>query len=367
MSTRSGWWPLALSRRAALGLEPFAAPVTAFILLGVAVGPLGVGMLSPAVLTYMDVVVTLALATLGLLIGIAAARQAPAMPRLTAASSLEAAITITMVAGAVFVLLGRWGMPFGTPALVIALALGVSASASSAPATAHRGDRTHDVAARVADLDDLLPILLGAFVIGFASPETPAGARAAMISILAGLGSGLCGWLLFERAAGDAERGVFVLGCLGLIGGAAAYAGASPLLAGMAAGWFWVAAPGHADRLVGQDLKKIEHPLVVLLLITAGASIRADLLGFWLFVPYVTFRLCGKLIGGWTASRIAPHVAPSDLGTYLIPPGVMGIAFALNVAQVAPAAAVPVVGAVTLGAIMCELLSVLIMPAGRRA
>jgi hypothetical protein len=365
----SGWRhaTLALQRRAALGLEPVTAPVIIFIPLGIALGPLGAGILSQTALVYLDVVVTLALATLGVLVGVAGARQAPAMPRLAAAASVEALITIVIVAGAVFVLLGRWGVPLGTPALVVALALGVSASASAAPAIPLPGDDKHDIATRVADLDDLLPILLAGLVIGFASLDTPTGLRATGVAILVGLGIGGCGWLLFERAEGEAERGVFVLGCLALIGGAAAYAGGTPLLAGLAAGWFWVMAPGQADRLVAKDLRKIEHPLVVMLLITAGATVQSDLLGLWLFVPYVTFRLGGKLIGGWTASRLAPEVAPSDLGTYLIPPGVIGIAFALNLNQVAPAAAAPVVTAVALGAVTCELLTLIISPAGRRA
>jgi hypothetical protein len=46
--------------------------------------------------------------------------------------------------------------------------------------------------------------------------------------------------------------------------------------------------------------------------------------------------MAGKLVGGWLASRMAPGVAPSDLGAYLIPPGVIGVAFALNLQQVAP-------------------------------
>lgn len=369
MNIARGWRhaALALQRRAALGLGPVTAPVTVFIPLGIAIGPLGLGLLTPTALGALDVVVTLALATLGVLVGAAGARQAPAMPRLAAAASVEALVTTTIVAGAVFVLLGRWGVPLGTPALVVAIALGVSAAASAAPASALPGDEHHDLATRVADFDDLLPILLAGLVIGFATPETPGGFRAAGVAILVGLGIGACGWLLFERSEGEAERGVFVLGCLALIGGATAFAGGTPLIAGLAAGWFWVVAPGQADRLVAQDLRKIEHPVVVLLLITAGASVQADLLGLWLFVPYVTFRLGGKLIGGWMASRLAPGVAPSDLGTYLIPPGVIGIAFALNLNQVAPGAAVPVVAAVALGAVMCELLTLFIAPAARRA
>ena len=102
----------------------------------------------------------------------------------------------------------------------------------------------------------------------------------------------------------------------------------------------------------------------------AGADAVADLAtgagccaGIWLFAPYVVFRTTGKLAGGWLASRLAPEVAPSDLGAYLIPPGVIGIAFALNVLQVSPDHAAPIVFAVSAGAIVSELLAVVVTPA----
>ena len=102
--------------------------------------------------------------------------------------------------------------------------------------------------------------------------------------------------------------------------------------------------------------------MVVLLLVTAGASLQPTLAGVWLFAPYVLFRTAGKLIGGWVASRIASEVAPSDLGAYLLPPGVIGIAFALNILQVAPESAVPIVFAVSAGAVVNELLALIVTP-----
>ena len=42
-------------------------------------------------------------------------------------------------------------------------------------------------------------------------------------------------------------------------------------MVGLAAGVFWTLAPGRADRIVQDDLKKVQHPLVVLLLLIAGA------------------------------------------------------------------------------------------------
>jgi hypothetical protein len=79
------------------------------------------------------------------------------------------------------------------------------------------------------------------------------------------------------------------------------------------------------------------------------------------------FRLAGKLIGGWTASRVTAGVAPSDLGAYLVPPGVIGIAFALNLQQIAPDSAGSLVFAVALGALASELLALFVTPRRRVA
>jgi hypothetical protein len=148
-----------------------------------------------------------------------------------------------------------------------------------------------------------------------------------------------------------------------VIGGIAEYLGTSPLACGLAAGYVWARTPGHTDRLARDDLRKVQHPLVVLLLVTAGASLEPSTAGLWLFAPYVLFRIAGKLLGGWLASRVAPGVAPADLGAYLIPPGVLGIAFALNVQQVAGEAAAPLVFAIVAGAVAAEIVSLVVVPA----
>lgn len=352
-------------RRAALGLGPVAAPFLVFIPMGILVGPFGIDLISSDLLAHLDAVVTLALSTLGVFIGVAAGLEGRTVRRLFAASTLEAAVTITVVASALIVLLTAWQLPLGAGATLTALSLAVCAAASSAPVSEHSDTADLQTAARVADLDDVLPIALGAFVIGAAAgAHGPVGGAALAVAL--GLGVGTCGWLLFERAHSAAERGVFVLGTLALLGGAAAYSGASPLMAGMIAGWFWVVMPGRADRLMADDLRKVQHPLIVLVLITAGASLEPSIAGVWLFAPYVVFRLSGKLLGGWAASRIARGIAPADLGAYLLPPGVIGVAFALNVAQVAPAAA-PLVFAVTIGAFACELIALVLTPVPDRA
>jgi hypothetical protein len=356
-----------LRTRAALGLRPVTAPVMVFVPIGIAIGPRGVGLLPAEALPHLDVVIALALATLGVFIGIAAGGEGRAARRLLAASTLEASVTIAIVTLTVSLLVETWGMSLALPPWLIGLALGISASASAAPYVPGGENGARRIAARVADLDDVLPIVVGGAVIVLASGSPQPLGRQVAITIALGLGVGATGLLLLEHSEGRAERGVFVLGMMALLGGSASYLGLSPLLTGLAAGWLWAVAPGGSDRVVADELLKVQHPLVVLVLLAAGAHVQPTIIGVWLFAPYVVFRIAGKLVGGWVASRLAPAIAPSTLGAYLLTPGVIGIAFALNIEQVSPSVADAMVFSVASGAIACELLALAVTPAPRPA
>jgi hypothetical protein len=331
-----------------------------FLPLGILLGPSGADIITADALGHLDVVISVVLATLGVFIGIAVGTQRPPR-RLATASTIEALITVITVAAATYVLLRAWEMPSSLPYALVAVGLGVCASASAAPAIGDADERARRIAARVADLDDVLPIIAGGAILAMIGGNETGPVSALALSIGLGGAISVSGWLLFERTHG-AERDVFVLGTLALLGGSAAYLETSPLLAGLAAGLLWARAPGQTEQIVEMHLRKVQHPMVVLLLVTAGASLQPTLAGVWLSAPYVLFRTCGKLIGGWVAARIASEVAPSDLGAWLVPPGVIGIAFALNMPQVAPEGAVPIVFAVSAGAVVSELLALFVTP-----
>jgi hypothetical protein len=142
----------------------------------------------------------------------------------------------------------------------------------------------------------------------------------------------------------------------------------SALLTGLTAGLFWRLAPGRADRVIHGDLRGFQHPLVVLLLLVAGASLQLSRTALWLLAPLLLFRLVGKLLGGWAASRFVP-AAPADLGAHLLPPGVIGIAFAMAFQQVSAShtgAAVVVVTATAVASLAGELLAVAALASLRR-
>ncbi len=367
-AARFGRLDLLLRTRAALGLKATPAPALVLVPLGVILGPHVLNLFSPNVLAHLDAVVSVALAALGVFVGLALDIRSSQDRRLALAADLESGVTVVIVAAATLLLLHAWQAPVDAPPLAIALALGICASASSGGAAEVRGSLYHVLATHIAELDDVMPIAVGGFVIvalrGATLSQT---ILFAGLTVLLGLLVGIAGWLLFERAHDAPERGVFIVGTVVLLGGLTAYLSLSPLLAGMVAGVFWRLSPGSADRIIRSDLQKIQHPLVLLLLLTAGASLEWSRLAIWLFAPFVLFRVTGKLTGAKLAERLSAPLTPAELGAYLLPPGVIGIAFALNVQQVAsPVTGAAIVTAVAAGSLACELLALIELPGRER-
>lgn len=353
--------------RAALGLAQAATPVALFVPLGFALGPRGIGALSGDAIAHLDPVISVAIATLGVLVGIALGREARGAGAILLAASVEAGVTLVVVALASLVLVTQWGLPIATP-VAAALMLGICASVSSVGPAEPEFAPDQRVAARIADLDDVAPIIIGAIVVPGLWAPVDRMAAYGVTGVFSALGVATAAWLLFERVRDDAARGVFVLGALALLGGSAAYLAASPLLTGLVAGLFWAVSPGKADSIISEDLRKFQHPLVVVLLIVAGAILAPSRVALWLAVPFVLFRVVGKLIGGRVAARLVPALPSAELGTSLIWPGVVGVAFALNFQQVAPPAiGSAVLAAAAIGAVASELLALLITPLPARA
>ncbi len=362
-----GWFFSLLRTRSALGLAPSLTPGIIFMPMGILLGPLALNLITGDLRTLLDLSVTLALTLLGIFVGIAFGREIPSAGRLLVAASLESAVTIVAVAGATLFIITTTALPLDASAVIVALALGLCASASSATSADPDADPAAAIATRVADLDDILPIVVAAAIFTLAAGTGTERWWIALTPIGAGLATGLVGWLLFERAQSVAERAVYVLGTVALAGGAAAYMHVSPLSVGLVAGLFWTLMPGRADRIVQDDLGKLQHPLVVLLLMTAGALWVPSAVGIWLLVPFLLFRLAGKVAGGWIAARVVGDVHPGDMAAYLLSPGVVTIAFALNFQQILPpAAGAALLSAVMIGTAIFEVFAVVSLPLWRR-
>jgi len=329
-------WLQPLRTRAVLGLTPVVAPAVVFVPIGAVLGPSFTNVLNPTVLGYLDAVVAVALAVLGVFAGLALDLRGERNRRILTAASVEAIVTLLAVGGAFLVLLGSWGLPLGLPHMLVALTLGLCASVSSAGSD-DDASPAHAIAAAIALVDDVLPIVVSGVLVVMLGSVSPVPVWSAVAwsfrTIVLGIAVGTAGWLLFERAHSRAERNVFIAGIVALIGGTSSFLGLSPLLAGLMAGLLWVWLPGGADRVVRSDLQRVQHPLIVVLLLVAGASCEFSREAVWLTGPLVLFRLTGKLMGGWLAMRVQGLVTAGELGLHLIAPGLLGIAVALHLLQ----------------------------------
>ena len=325
---RARKWPL---RRLALGLSPTPSAALLLLLVGVGLGSSGLGVLSDAVLTALDPALWAALAALGVLVGLELRLGRAYEARLLAAASLESAVGIVIVGAGVALVYFQSLTPTPTPWL-LALMLGVCAAPSATVPDV--GDDLSDIVpSRMGDLDDVLPIVLGVAAIAWTRSGSPA-ALASLVGqgAVIALAIAFATWLLVTATSSESEQRVFIIGALLLLGGAAAHLSLSALFAGFLAGLFWSLAGGAVRDQVLRDVHYLQHPLVVLLLVVAGARLHLSLGLVGLAIAYVVLRMAGKIAGGWMAGHIAPEL-PRDVGLSLSAPGFVGIAIAIDVVQ----------------------------------
>jgi hypothetical protein len=138
----------------------------------------------------------------------------------------------------------------------------------------------------------------------------------------------------------------------------------SSLAAGLVAGFAWTVLPGRADEVLTREAQKLQHPLIALLLVVAGACFVAEAAVIWLLVPYVLFRLVGKMLGAYAAAAVLPGIRAFDFAGYLIPPGVIGVGFSLTfMLAFPPEAGRIVVSVAAAGAVLSEVLGMILTPA----
>jgi hypothetical protein len=193
------------------------------VIVGIGAGPSGLNLLSSPVLLLLDPAIAMALAMLGVFVGLSID---PRRPRLTTP------VVLALTAGLAVVVF-RDSPPFAMPLLI----LGIAAVA---------------------------------IFVAFA------------------------GWLLVGQADSDREQQVFVIGSLLLLGGSAAYSSLSAVFAGLLGGVVWNAAGDLARARIVQHLDYFQHPLLVVLLLTAGASITLSIDALAVVGIVTAFHFAGR-------------------------------------------------------------------------
>src|SRR5262245_33045882 len=341
--------------RLALGLSPTPVPGLVLVV-GFAIGPQGINLLSRNILSYLDPAVWAALAALGILIGLGFDIRRPGESRLLGAATVEAALVMLLVGAGVF--LTQTVLPVPNISMwLMAVILGICASASS---TVPSPDSTSSdsIATRIGDLDDVLPIVLGGLVLAAvreASLERVVWLTLQCIGLAIAVAYGA--WLLVAQSSSESEQRVFTIGAVLLLGGIAEFLSISALLMGLVAGVIWNLARGNARERIAAEIRRIQHPLVMLLLLIAGARARSSGIVAILIVVYTALRLIGKVGGGRVVRRMVSPALPSHFGLFLISPGVIAVSFALYVQNTNAIGAGEFLSVVVGGSIVSELIS----------
>jgi hypothetical protein len=358
--------PFRLQSRIALGLSPTPRPGLLLLPVGMALGPAGLNVLSELVLSYLDPVVATALAALGVFAGLDLNFRRPRETVLLTAATVEAGLTILAVAAGLWIIrpwLELSAFSLWQVVVMIAVAAAVSSTDSR-----DEPDDSGSLVARVGDLDDVLPIFLSGLLLAWLNQglSRDALSLATQITLIA-LVVAIAGWLLVRQALPEGEQQVFVAGTLLLLGGSAAYLSMSALWVGLVAGSFWGLAGGPARDSIDRDMRYLQRPLIVLLLLVAGARLEFSVAALTIGAVYLFCRTAGKLAGGWLAAGVVMPDLPPDLGRHLLAPGVLAVAFAVNVLQAAGVseATTTLLAVTVIGSLGSELLSVLGHPQRR--
>lgn len=348
-------------RRRLLGWSASSLPVAPLLLAGMILGPQGLAVLSSSALAAVDPAIPVALAALGILIGLeAGAGHADGYPG-SGLGAAHALFTAAIVAGGLFAAM-RVGPTVGVAPWLFAILCGVCAASSlTLPGRSLPEPRRHTdalVAAEVA-----MAIVAGAVVLAYARRNSAAGA-AVLLGQIVGVVAVLAaaGWLLTRRTSSTTERRVFVMAALLLVGGAADFLASSPLFGGLCAGLLWQRLGGNSREVLHAETLYVQHPLVVLVLLVAGARMQLTPTVLSLTVVYLGLRTVARHAGGTAIQRLRP-ASSQALRLELLAPGVFGVAFALNAARaVAPDAGggPSVLSVVVLGTLLSDVVARLV-------
>ncbi|MGH9256316.1 MAG: hypothetical protein ACRD3C_17300 [Vicinamibacterales bacterium] len=334
------------------------------LIVGVALGPTGLNVLSAGTLSIIDPAMPVALVALGVLVGLGVGAERSGGGRMAAAASVESVVTTAAVAAGVLLVGPILGASTQLPSWFVALVLGICAAPSAAASLRSRDD-SRPMAGRVGDLDGLLSIALGGAALALLREQSVAAALPILLQACGvALVIVLAAWLLIRTSSSETEQRVFTAALLLLLGGAADYLSLSALLGGLIAGVFLQLVGGPARDSVHRDVLHFQRPLLVLVLIVCGA--RLDLQTAWvgLGVIYLLCRTAAKLAGGWAAGRVVGPAAPGNLGMSLLAPGILGVAFALNVVRAAGSDAEPMLAVAAVGAIGSDVIAGFVRSSG---
>ena len=334
-------------------------PSVLLLLSGGALGPSGLAVLTPSVLSFLDPAAPVGLAVFGI-VAVMRVRGGRRGAYSAARAAFQATLTGLIAGGALFLA----GPPISTsdsfPAWgLAAIILGIAAATSSS--LMWDAGETPD-GKRLDTEDCIVPIIAGGLLLAFAREPSRAGALLLTAEIAAvALLIAASGWLLLARASTTEEQRVGTFATVLLAGGAADYLGMSALFSGLVAGACWRLSSVRIREQIRRDATYAADSLLALVLVLAGAHAGYSAAALTIAIVYTVARVCGKLAGRWLTRHLFPAV-PRPPTRLLLAPGAFGVAFALDVVRALGPAFGPVLTVVVVGTMASSLIAALAYP-----
>lgn len=348
----------------------FALPTLGlYIVVGLAVGPQGLAVLDPEKLSTLQPGLSLLLGLVGFVLGLGLRR------RFSEARGLEAGVlgglwTISLVGGAVWSLarLVGYALGEGEPPWA-AVAIGTVAAVSDSDVIAHLANRAsaRGPVRQLLQAMALAASVVAVFVFGLSLAVARATAESATLgltpgewllaAVAVGVGSGLLFHLFIGRWGGDQRSFLATVAVITFSSGMAAGMDISPLLVGLLAGVTVSVVSREAPGLAAA-LEALEAPATIAILIFAGAMWSPPPLLAWGMVGLALLaRPLALRLGAWGAPLLIGRLPQGyRLGRALLPQGGLGVAIAVNFAQVRPEEGSLVLSAAMLSLVVYDLL-----------
>ena len=342
--------------RFALGWASGTSPLL-LLFIGAALGPHGLSLLSPGILSAIDPAVPVALAALGVHLALHVdLTPVPSRLRRLAAASAGVALTAAVVTiGLLRLMTSDLGAaPFH--AWVIALAAAVCA-ALSLP-TVDSGRTVRD-SAGTHRLELMIAIVIGSLLLAWIREGSVREAaillgQMAVLPIVVGVAA----WLLVTPTASETEQRIFTLASLLLVGGLADFLSLSALFSGMMAGILWRLVPGAVGDAVLRDITHLRHPLAAFLMLVVGARMTMSA-GPALLFGYPLLALAGGLAARGVIRKLSGPVTVNPDERQSVAPAVFPVAFALSTVRAAGPQADLLLGVIAIGTIVLQIVSAL--------
>jgi len=325
-----------------------ASPIL-LLLIGAALGPRGLSLLTGGVMSAIDPAVPVALAALGvhLALHMEIGRRRTDIER-WAIASVAALFSASIVCAGLLLLMNGDAREVPFHSWLVALGAGICAAMTWGTDRAARTRSTGTLAI-------VLPVVLGGLLLAWIREDTAREAAAvfAQATALPILIAGAA-WLLLSSTTLDTDGRIVALAALLLTGGLADYLSLSGLFSGFVAGVCWRVASGPGREAMLRAVGFLRHPLAVFLLVLAGAHMTTTSAPPALLIAYPILALVGGL-GGAMLMRRLPDPDEPETALQHVAPGVYSVAFAMSLVRTVGHEADALLPIVAIGAIALQL------------